>query len=289
MLASARLTNEENYLIQKLARTGAEDELRPLLRSHLTRSDPLRPGQVVRQRSQHQLDPGDRRRPLPARDRLEHDRGAPGARAADQEGGEAGRDPRRRRPARDLADEDREASPPAQARHGRLAPERDDARDPRRGAPGRRLHPRAHRGVRVGARDRRPLHARGGGAGHGHPGRGDPRHGPRVRLRAARGDLLHARDHRARLRRRQRLVAREPGADDRPPRLRLDRPQRPARPEQRPGAERLRREPGLPARLPAGRRPRGPGEVRGGVGGGGARDARLPARPDDPRPRTTGR
>ncbi len=86
VLASARLTNEENYLIQKLARTGLGDELRPLLRMHLTRSDPLRPGQVVRQRSQHQLDPGDRGRPLPARDRLEHDRGAPGARAADQEG-----------------------------------------------------------------------------------------------------------------------------------------------------------------------------------------------------------
>ena len=45
---------------------GAQDELRPLLRSHLTRSDPLRPGQVVRQRSEHQLHPGDRERALPA-------------------------------------------------------------------------------------------------------------------------------------------------------------------------------------------------------------------------------
>ncbi len=36
--------------------------------------------------------------------------------------------------------------------------------------------------------------------------------------RTARGDLLHARDHRARLRRRQHLVAREPRPDDRPPR-----------------------------------------------------------------------
>ena len=63
VLASARLTNEENYLIQKLARTGAQDPLRPLVRGHLTRSDPLRPGQVVRQRRNHQLDPGDRELP----------------------------------------------------------------------------------------------------------------------------------------------------------------------------------------------------------------------------------
>ena len=54
-------------------------------------------------------------------------------------------------------------------------------------------------------------------------GRGDPRDRARVRDRAARGDLLHARDHRARLRRRQHLVAREPRPDDRPPRLRVDR------------------------------------------------------------------
>ena len=43
---------------------GGRDELRPLLRSHLTRSHSLRPGQVVRQRSKHQLDPGDRERPF---------------------------------------------------------------------------------------------------------------------------------------------------------------------------------------------------------------------------------
>ena len=79
---------------------GDRDELRPLLRSHLTRSDPLRPGQVVRQRRDDQLDPGDRERPLHPRDRVEHDRGAPGARAADEEGGAQRRDPRRRRPAR---------------------------------------------------------------------------------------------------------------------------------------------------------------------------------------------
>ena len=48
---------EENYLIQKLARTCDRDEQRLLVRSHLTRSDPLRPGQVVRQRRDDQLDP----------------------------------------------------------------------------------------------------------------------------------------------------------------------------------------------------------------------------------------
>ena len=51
LLASARLTMEENFLIQKLARSSDRHELGPLLRGDLTRSDSLRPGQVVRQRS----------------------------------------------------------------------------------------------------------------------------------------------------------------------------------------------------------------------------------------------
>ncbi len=74
--------------------------------------------------------------------------------------------------------------------------------------------------------------------------------------RAPRGDLLHPRDHRARVRRGQHLVALEPRAHDRPPRLRVDGAQRAPRPEQRPGAERLGREPLVPPRLPAGRRSR---------------------------------
>ena len=50
---------------------------------------------------------------------------------------------------------------------GRLADQRDDARDPRGGAPGRGVHPRAHRrtSTRV-ARGRLALHARGGREGH---------------------------------------------------------------------------------------------------------------------------
>ena len=245
---------------------GGRDELRPLLRVDLTRSHPLRPGQVVRQRSKHQLDPRDRERPLPLRHRVEHDRGAPGARAADQEGGPQGRDARRRRPAQDLADEAREAPPAAPSRHGRLAAERDDAHDPRGGPPGRGVHPRAHRRLRRGARGRHALHARGGGEGHGRPRRGHPRDRARVRARAARGDLLHARDHRARVRRGQHLVALEPRAHDRPPRLRVDRAERAARPEQRAGPERLGRQPVLPPRLPVGRRPRDPAEVLRGAG-----------------------
>ena len=134
---------------------GVAHELRPLLRSHLTRSDPLRPGQVVRQRSEHQLHPGDRERALPVRDRLEHDRGAPGARAADEEGGAKRRDARRRRPAEDLADEDREAASAAAPGLGRLADQRDDARDPRGGARERGVHPRVHGRLRRGARGRR--------------------------------------------------------------------------------------------------------------------------------------
>ena len=102
----------------------------------------------------------------------------------------------------------------------------------------------------------------------------------RVRGREARGHLLHARDHRARVRRRQRLVALEPRADDRPPRLRVHRAERAPRPEQRPGPERLRREPVVLPRLPAPRRPGDPREVRGALGRRGPGDARLPARPD---------
>ena len=106
---------------------------------------------------------------------------------------------------------------------------------------------------------------------------------PRVRDRAARGDLLHARHHRARVRRRQHLVALEPRAHDRPPRLRVDRAERAPRPEQRPGPERLGREPDVPPRLPARRRSRDPAEVLRGLGRRGAGDAGLPARPDDER------
>ena len=42
---------------------GARHALGSLLRGHLTRADSLRPGQVVRQRSNYQLDPGDRATP----------------------------------------------------------------------------------------------------------------------------------------------------------------------------------------------------------------------------------
>ena len=76
----------------------------------------------------------------------------------------------------------------------------------------------------------------------------------------------------------------EPRADDRPPRLRVDRAQRAARPEQRPGAERLGREPGVLPGLPGGRRPGGAGEVLGRVGRRRCRPRRLPPRPDDERP-----
>ena len=65
---------------------GGRNELRPLVRVDLTRSHSLRPGQVVGQRSEHQLDSRDREGALPVRHRVEHDRGAPGARAAHQEG-----------------------------------------------------------------------------------------------------------------------------------------------------------------------------------------------------------
>ena len=164
-----------------------------------------------------------------------------------------------------------------------MAPERDDAHDPHGGAPERGLHPRVHRRLRRGARGRDAVFTRGGRENHRRPRRGDARDGARVCDRAARGDLLHARDHRARLRRRQHLVALESRPHDRPPRLRVDRAQRASRPEQRPGAERLRREPHVPAGLPGDRRPGDPTEVLGGLGRRSAGDAGVPARPDDER------
>ena len=110
---------------------GGGNQLHPLLRSHLTRSDSLRPGQVVRQRSNDELDPGDRKREVPARDRLQHNRGASRARPADEEGGTEGCDARGCRSAQDLAHEARETPSPTPPGYGCLAPERDHARDPR--------------------------------------------------------------------------------------------------------------------------------------------------------------
>ena len=118
----------------------------------------------------------------------------------------------------------------------------------------------------------------------GVPAERHPRDRARVCDREARGRLLHARDHRARLRRRQRLVALEPRPDDRPPRLRVDRAERTARTEQRPGPERRGRQSVLFPRLPAAQRSGHPREVRRALGRGRARDAGLPARPDDVRP-----
>ena len=161
-----------------------------------------------------------------------------------------------------------------------MAPERDDAHDPRRGPPERGVHPRDDRRLRGRARDRHALPARGGREDHRRSRRGHPRDRPRVRERAPRGDLLHPRHHRARVRGGQHLVARESRAHDRASRLRVDGSQRAPRAEQRPGAERLGREPVLPPRLSVGRRPGDPPEVLRCVGRRGADATRVPARPD---------
>ena len=101
----------------------------------------------------------------------------------------------------------------------------------------------------------------------GVPAAGHPRAGPRLRARRPRDPLLDARDHRARHRGRQRPLAHQPLAADRPRRaLRLG-PEPAARPEQRPGRRRHGRDPQQAARLP-GRPGRhgGPRALRGGVG-----------------------
>ena len=151
----------------------------------------------------------------------------------------------------------------------------------------RGVHPRVHRRLRGRARGRRALLARGRRDDDRRPRRGHSRHRTRVRERAARGDLLHARDHRARVRGRQHLVAREPRAHDRPSRLRVHRPQRAARPEQRPGAERLGSESLVPAGLPGSRRSGNRAQVLERMGNRDPVAPRLPPRPDRSRASTT--
>ena len=161
---------------------GGRDELRPLLRIDLTRArlftawsgrwaEEQVPTRSRRSRTRASCSSSARTRPRRTR-----------ARTPDQEGRPQRRDARRRRPAEDLADEDRQATPAASPGDGRLAPQRDDAHDPRRGAPERGLHPRVHRRLRCGPRGRHALHARGGGEGHGRSGRGHPRR-PRANTR----------------------------------------------------------------------------------------------------------
>ena len=223
VLASARLTMEENYLHPEARADGARDELRPLLRSHLTRSDSLRPGQVVGQRSEHQLHPGDRERRflfvIGSNTTEAHPVLALRMKKAVRNGATlVVADPRKIWLTK-LAERHLQLRPGSDVwllnamMHVILEEGLQDEEyireftedfDAVREVVSRYTPEEAEQVTGVAAED-----IRGDGA--------------RVRDRAARGDLLHARDHRARVRRRQHLVALEPRAHDRPPRLRVDR------------------------------------------------------------------
>ena len=105
-----------------------------------------------------------------------------------------------------------------------------------------------------------------GVGGHRHPGRGDPRAGPRLRPRRPRPAVLDARHHRAPQRRRQRARPHQPGAAVRSRRSLGLRPQPAARPEQRAGRRRHGRAAEQAARLPGRRGRRRAGEVRRRMG-----------------------
>ena len=211
-----RPAHERGELPAAEARTGGpRNELDPQLRSDLTRSDSLRPGQVVGQRSKHQLHPGDRA----ARFLL-----VIGSNTTEAHPVLALRMKKAVRNGATLvvADPRKIWLTSIAKRHLQLRPGTDvwllNAMMHTilaEGLQDEAYIARAHRGLRRGPRGRGRLHARGGRADHGRTRRRHPRDGARVRAGAARGDLLHARHHRARLRRRQHLVAREPRPDDR--------------------------------------------------------------------------
>jgi len=179
---------------------------------------------------------------------------------------------RRRPPAHGVGAMGRHLAGPRR-RHRHRAVQHDGARDHPRRPDQRPLHRARDDRLRGVPRLGRAVDAGGGRARHRRPRAGHPRARSRVRARGPRDPLLDARHHRARHRRRQRPVAHQPRAADRPRRaLRLG-PEPAARPEQRPGRRRHGRDPQQAARLP-GRpgRPRRPRPLRGRVG------LRAPAR-----------
>ncbi len=173
-------------------------------------------------------------------------------------------DPRRPAPLR--ARPPRDALPAVQARHRRRAAQRDDARD-RRGRPHRPgVHRRAHRRLCRAEEERRGLQPRGDGAAVRHPGGDDPRGRAPVRHVEGLDDPVGDGHLAAHPRHRQRALPDRAVADDRP-----DRPPRhgaasAARAEQRAGRVRLGLDPDDVSRLPARRESRRAREIRAPVG-----------------------
>ena len=160
--------------------------------------------------------------------------------------------------------------PPAPApRHQRRRLQRARRRADRGGADRRAVHRRAHRGLRGAARAGRRLLAASGSRRSPGCSADDLRRAARsLRRGRSPGDRLGARGHRARPRDRRRARALQPRDADRQRRHRRRlRRQSAARAEQRPGRLRHGRDARHPARLPEGRRPRGRGPLRRRLGG----------------------
>ena len=157
---SAKGTNEEAYLFQKLVRTGFGSNNV----DHCTRL--CHASSVAALMEGHQLgrgvEPGARRDE--GRGHLRHRRQSdgepPGRGDLDQERGEARREAHRRRSAPHRSRAPRDLCPAVQRRHRRRAAERDAARHRRGGSRRRGVHPRPHLGLRGAAREREEVFAR---------------------------------------------------------------------------------------------------------------------------------
>ena len=157
---------------------------------------------------------------------------------------------------------------PVQSRHRRRAAERDAARH-RRGGPGRRgVRPRSHLRLRRARREREEVLARGDGADLRHRRADDPRGRPAVCHVEGLDDPVGHGDLAARARHRQRALPDRAGALDRPDRQARLGAAPAARPEQRAGRVRLRADSDVLSRLPA----------RGHAGGAGSASRRCGAR-----------
>ena len=163
----------------------------------------------------------------------------------------AGRQADRRRSAPQRSGAARDLLSPVQRRYRRRAAQRDAPRHRRGGARRRGVHPRPHVGLRRAGREREEVLAGGDGADLRHRRADDSR--GRAALRDVEGldDPLGHGHLPARARHRQRALPHRAGALDRPDRQARLGAASAARPEQRAGRIRLRADPDVLSRLPA--------------------------------------
>ena len=215
---SAKGTNEEAYLFQKLVRTGLRLEQRRSLHAPVPCLERRRAdgGHQLGRR----LEPGARRREGGGdlRDRREPHRQSSCRRDLDEErrqgrseadcGGSA---PQRSGPARDLLS-------PVQSRYRRGAPECDAPRHRRGGSRRRGVRPRSHLGIRRARREREDVLSGSDGPDLRHRRTNDPRGGQAVRDVEGLDDHVGDGDLAAHSRHRQRALPDRAGAVHRPDR-----------------------------------------------------------------------